>query len=240
MSPVKERLKNNGRVLDVGCGSGVWLFDMASGMPRTKFYGVDIVPIQPSQKPFNVEFVMADLKKKLPFEDGFFDFVHIRTMNSWLEESLYLDVVIPEMIRVLKPNDGWIEVLEPDLEMHNAGPMSQPLVNTTAQYLAKRGITLEVNKRIEKALESNKELGEVFHEVAVCPIGSWDSRLGESAAAIAIPTLLAILVSGKKVKKRESDVLYKELLDEANRHRSFFRQNRYFARKLANPTLSLQ
>lgn len=231
MSPVKERIKNNGRVLDVGCGSGVWLFDMASEMPRTKFYGIDILPIQPSQVPFNVEFVIADLRKGLPFEDGFFDFVHIRTMNTWLEESVYLNV-IPELIRVLKPNDGWIEILEPDLITHNAGPIIRPLSDTTSQYIARRGITLEVNKRIKSALESSKELGEVFHETAICPIGSWDSRLGESAAAIAIPTLLAILVSGSKIKKKEADTLYNELLQEANRHRSYFRQNRFFARKL--------
>ncbi|RIA91331.1 hypothetical protein C1645_822183 [Glomus cerebriforme] len=43
-APIGRRLAQGGKVLDVGCGPGTWLLDLAHEYKHTKFVGVDIEP----------------------------------------------------------------------------------------------------------------------------------------------------------------------------------------------------
>ncbi|CAG8701117.1 10432_t:CDS:2, partial [Ambispora gerdemannii] len=62
-SPIHEKLKQGGmRVLDSGCGMGIWTLDMANEYPASTFVGVDVVEISPiNTRPPNAEFLQFNL-----------------------------------------------------------------------------------------------------------------------------------------------------------------------------------
>jgi SAM-dependent methyltransferase len=44
------------RVLDLGCGTGIWSIELAPKFPGAQFVGVDIAKIQPTKLPLNLRF----------------------------------------------------------------------------------------------------------------------------------------------------------------------------------------
>jgi SAM-dependent methyltransferase len=51
------------RVLDAGCGTGIWAIDFADEHPEAEVLGIDLSPIQPAFLPPNVTFVVDDLEE---------------------------------------------------------------------------------------------------------------------------------------------------------------------------------
>ena len=96
-----------GRVLDVGCGTGIWSLDFADAHPAAEVTGIDLSPIQPSWVPPNCHFAIDDIEEEWTFQPDYFDFIHIRclmgSISNWPE--LY-----KQAYRHLAPG-GWIEHL---------------------------------------------------------------------------------------------------------------------------------
>ena len=92
------------KILDVGCGSGIWLDRL------NKQFGVDGVGVDISTHSLkdavnasseDIVFVGGDTSH-LPFQDGFFDAVFSLDV---LEHVVEQDLCLREMVRVLKPGD---------------------------------------------------------------------------------------------------------------------------------------
>ena len=64
--------------MDVGCGSGAWVIEVAETFPSAMVFGVDISPVQPTLVPDNCEFHINDLNDGLKFDDGSMDLVQGR------------------------------------------------------------------------------------------------------------------------------------------------------------------
>src|SRR5947208_15762240 len=87
---------------------------MSDKYKKSEFTGIEVNPsCYPKEiKPFNVSFIECNILERvgIPFDDDYFDFVHVRfmifsfTLKEW-------EIVIPEIIRVCKP-EGWIEIVE--------------------------------------------------------------------------------------------------------------------------------
>ncbi|PKY58467.1 S-adenosyl-L-methionine-dependent methyltransferase [Rhizophagus irregularis] len=99
-SPIEERLmQEKCKVLDIGCGPGTWLLDLANKYEKSLFYGLDNNSIFPNEiKPSNLNFIKADMFDGLPFPDNEFDFVHQGTMAFIIKADQW-DFIISEMIR---------------------------------------------------------------------------------------------------------------------------------------------
>ncbi|KAG1226582.1 hypothetical protein G6F67_008918 [Rhizopus microsporus] len=98
-------------ILDVGCGSGVWIMDMVQEYPNCTYHGCDIVNIL--YKNVDVEqftFSKGNVIKGLPYEDNTFDFVHMRFFVLALREDEW-PMAIKELIRVTKPG-GMVQISE--------------------------------------------------------------------------------------------------------------------------------
>jgi ubiquinone/menaquinone biosynthesis C-methylase UbiE len=68
-------------VLDSGCGPATWTFEMAKDFPNSKFYGIDVSFVFPELiKPANVELVIGNITKDIPFPDNTFDYIHQRLL----------------------------------------------------------------------------------------------------------------------------------------------------------------
>ncbi|PKY41984.1 S-adenosyl-L-methionine-dependent methyltransferase [Rhizophagus irregularis] len=120
-APVEEKLTLGCKVLDVACGPGTWLLDLATIYDKSNFFGLDIKPVFPKEiKPCNLEFIEADIFDGLPFRDNEFDFTHIESMVNILTTEQW-NFTLSELIRVTKPG-GYIEITELYLNIDKTSP----------------------------------------------------------------------------------------------------------------------
>lgn len=69
------------RVLNAGCGTGIWAIDFAGEHPDTEVLGIDLSPIQPAFIPPNATFVVDDLEQEWAFSNKF-DFIYMRMLSA--------------------------------------------------------------------------------------------------------------------------------------------------------------
>ncbi|KAJ3291968.1 hypothetical protein HK104_005670 [Borealophlyctis nickersoniae] len=112
-APVTEMLKQSeARILDAGCGSGIWAMEMATDFPHAQVEAFDLAAVQPTTiKPNNLEFSVHDVTQPLPWPDNTFDFVRMRFLVVGLKTETW-PLVIKELARIVKPG-GYLELCEP-------------------------------------------------------------------------------------------------------------------------------
>jgi SAM-dependent methyltransferase len=106
-------------IVDVGCGNGRWVMEVAAQFPSARVTGIDIMQPEPfvslgrglDRIPANASFVQSDILQGLPFPDGQFDFVHIRQMYEVIPAAAW-GPLLQDVFRVTRPG-GWAESLEP-------------------------------------------------------------------------------------------------------------------------------
>src|SRR5262249_22287442 len=108
------------RVLDVGCGTGGWLLEVARTYPSIKkLVGADIsdkmlayahAQAVAEQLDKQVQFQATDALRALPFSDNFFDLVNQRLGASWLRTWEWKKILL-EYQRVVRPG-GIIRITE--------------------------------------------------------------------------------------------------------------------------------
>jgi SAM-dependent methyltransferase len=98
------------RVLDIGCGTGLWAIDFADENPSAEVLGTDLSPIQPSWVPPNAKFYIDDAESEWVYPPSeAFDFIHCRTMSGSITDW---ERLIGQCYTHLAPG-GWVEFQEP-------------------------------------------------------------------------------------------------------------------------------
>jgi ubiquinone/menaquinone biosynthesis C-methylase UbiE len=113
-------------ILDIGCGTGRWVMEMATAFPAARVIGIDIVAPNPAESlglginviPPNVAFRQVDATQPLPFPDASFDYVHLCLLYAVIPAAAW-NTLIGECVRATRVG-GWIESVE-----------ALPLSNTT-------------------------------------------------------------------------------------------------------------
>ncbi|TFK41937.1 S-adenosyl-L-methionine-dependent methyltransferase [Crucibulum laeve] len=101
--------------LDLGCGSGSWIMDVAREFPNCNAVAVDLVPMQSPQMPSNLRSEVDDINLGLEHFYGDFNVVHARLMSSGIKDY---HRVIDQISHVLRPG-GLIDVAEFDFYPYN-------------------------------------------------------------------------------------------------------------------------
>ncbi|KAI1736066.1 S-adenosyl-L-methionine-dependent methyltransferase [Xylaria scruposa] len=92
--------ENVQKVLDVGCGTGIWAIDFADQYPHAEVIGVDISPSQPQWIPPNLKFEIDDITQPWTYAPNSFDYVHMRWLIGAIPNWYTL---FREVFDVLKP-----------------------------------------------------------------------------------------------------------------------------------------
>ncbi|KAJ5785181.1 uncharacterized protein N7503_010393 [Penicillium pulvis] len=99
------------QILDVGTGSGIWPIDMATIFPNTTITGTDLSPVQPTEVPENVHFLVDDAtEEEWLWDADHFDFIHVAHMSGAIAS---FKQVLRQSFKHLKPG-GYIECQETD------------------------------------------------------------------------------------------------------------------------------
>ncbi|EPB87591.1 hypothetical protein HMPREF1544_05573 [Mucor circinelloides 1006PhL] len=106
--------ENGAKILDLGCGPGTWIMDVATEFPSSEFIGVDMCDVFPNNiRPANVTFQIGNVLEGLAFEDNTFDMVNFRMFILAFKTEEWAPV-LKEIKRVLKPG-GFILSREPGM-----------------------------------------------------------------------------------------------------------------------------
>lgn len=168
-------------ILDVGCGTGQWVREMAVQFPQANVVGLDL--LAPSSFtaegdgdwPGNSAFMPGDVVNGLPFADASFDFVHQRLLVGALPASQW-PAVVRELARVARPG-GWIELVEA-APVPGGGPALQALREWLVSVCQERGLDPLIGPKIGTLLR-RAGLDLISFREARLPLGAYGDRLGE-------------------------------------------------------------
>jgi ubiquinone/menaquinone biosynthesis C-methylase UbiE len=135
------------RLLDVGCGTGGWLIEIAKAYPTIKLLvGVDIskrmveyarTQAEAQEVSDRVEFHMMDALRMLEFPPRFFDLVNQRLGNSYLR-SWDWPKLLQEYQRVTRPG-GIMRITESEMSVESSSPTLTRLFEVALAALAQAG-----------------------------------------------------------------------------------------------------
>ncbi|KAI9314243.1 S-adenosyl-L-methionine-dependent methyltransferase [Dichotomocladium elegans] len=130
-------LEKGAKILDIGCGPGTWLMDVATEYPDCELVGVDMCHVFPSDiRPANVQFIVGNVLERLPFDDNTFDFVNLRFLMLAFRKEDWL-VAFREVFRVLKPG-GCVQELESSM-LDRGSPFTKWVGEVFTNVMRERG-----------------------------------------------------------------------------------------------------
>lgn len=108
-------------VLDIGCGAGDWLIDLAHLYPTIQMYGLDInhetLRLAHDRCVYshltNIQWRQIDSMQDVSLPDSYVDLIHLRRCHYWITPQRWR-TFFAACTRLLKPG-GWISVT--DIEM---------------------------------------------------------------------------------------------------------------------------
>ncbi|HEY7414014.1 MAG TPA: methyltransferase domain-containing protein [Ktedonobacteraceae bacterium] len=103
-------LSKASQVLDIACGPGGWLLDLATHYPHIYGVGIDISQLMieyaasqaASMMLPNAQFHVMDVTKSLDFPDASFDLVNARVLTSFLAKERW-PALLQECFRITRP-----------------------------------------------------------------------------------------------------------------------------------------
>lgn len=218
--PIKNLLQDGIKVLDVGCGSGVWCLDMAYEFDNSIYWGMDISEKFPNNiKPLNCNFKVGNIIKEFPLESNYFDFIHQRLLVAGIPAKDWINVI--NNIKIGLKNNGWLQLVECYLEPYNAGPKFKKLMDCGINILEDNKLDPYIAKKLKNILIQDNNFININEETIDIPIG-WDGKIGEMHAndwKEIFQSLKPIL----SLELKDFDIIIKEAIDECEQYKTFFK-----------------
>jgi SAM-dependent methyltransferase len=203
------------RVLDVGCGTGQWAFEVCDQFPDALVVGLDLVASKP-ERPSHYRWVNGNVLQGLPLASGRFDFVHQRLLVAAVPVASWPSLVA-DLVRVTR-RGGWVELVEVAWKVARAGPATERLLALTREMSASRGLdsTGAVFDSVDRYLEEAGLVNVERREIA-CPIGDWGGQMGSLGATdlrAAFTRICEVLEAQSKLTASEGRDLIRQAQEE--------------------------
>lgn len=138
-------------IMDLACGPGGWVLDVAHAYPKIAVTGADISNTMIryaraqawSQGLENAQFEVVDALKPLPFADNSFDMVNGRLMGPFMPTAVW-PALLGECMRITRPG-GIIRLTEPDNYGLTTSPAYQRLCELGIQAMQRVGQAFALN-----------------------------------------------------------------------------------------------
>lgn len=211
-------------ILDVGCGTGRWVTEMAQEFPQAELTGIDLkVPEEETALfPRNSHFHAGNVLNRLPFEDSFFDFVHQRLLIFAIPQIRWQQL-INELVRVTR-RSGWVELIEVNPSFQHMGPATERILHLVVQSAQQLGLDLAISQHIGTLL-SAAGLKRVGTSTQLVPLGTWGGPLGTMAIADILATAQGMkpaVVAQTPTTLEEFDRLAMQMAEEVEEYRTTF------------------
>lgn len=177
-------------ILDVGCGTGLWVREMAQQFPHAQLTGLDLdLSSVKKSHPLNCQFLTDNILQGLSFADGSFDFVHQRLLVAALP-ALSWPMVVQELVRMTR-SSGWVELLEIGQSMTNPGPATSAFLQWWTTFSERTGFDTTIVEHLGDLLRG-AGLGRVTQRCIKAPVGQWGGHAGILLARNMIEVLEAV------------------------------------------------
>lgn len=221
------------RVLEVGCGSGVFLPVLAEGVRESgKVIGLNQAPTfveQARQRTYETQWIQVDQGDAcaLPYPDQAFDAAHCERVLMHLEDP---SAALCEMRRVVRPG-GRVVVAEPDW----ASIIIDCVDHDALEALMRQAMTIRRNPRIGREL--NRRLagvGLTERQIEVVPIFSLD--FGELVTyGLDLSQAADVLAAAAGLDRRRAQEVI-DALECASRDRTFCAFGGYYVARGTVPS----
>jgi SAM-dependent methyltransferase len=222
------------RVVDVGCGTGQWGFEVCAEFPAALVVGLDLVAGKPERPP-GYRLVKGNLLHGLPFGDDRFDFVHQRFLSSGVPTSSW-PTVVEDLVRVARPG-GWVELVESVMRVEGLGPANERLSEVMLGLAGAMG--LDTTNAVFNSLDDRLRragLASVMRREVSLPIGLWGGTVGSLMATdmrAACTRVLQLLEARGTLGGDEAHDLLQRAQEEWERYRPSWTVAVAFGRKPA-------
>ncbi|EJD54471.1 hypothetical protein AURDEDRAFT_110104 [Auricularia subglabra TFB-10046 SS5] len=199
-------------VLDLGCGTGAWLADVATDFPHVDAVGVDLVPPQITYSPNNVD----DINLGLEHFYGQFNVVSARLISAGIKDYAGL---VDQISRILRP-DGLLVLGECDFRCYDEKMEIFPLPTSPAfcspsvpavarfighlrQCIRARGGHVDAASLLHRWISQHRAFRDIVHRdvyFPLCPFMKGDSaeaRRQRKIGLYAREDVLAFIDSGR-------------------------------------------
>ncbi|TLD27127.1 hypothetical protein PspLS_04433, partial [Pyricularia sp. CBS 133598] len=174
-----SRVEENSHVLDLGCGTGLWVILMAHELhPKPSlFIGADVQMTQPDLIPSTVRFTPADIEAAWTEEmvqHAPYDLINCRLMKGAIRSwpALYEKIAAH-----LKPETGVFEQFEIDWQFRcDDGPIPPALKqwsDEVMQAMDQHGMSIRCNREETRSMLLNHGFDDVQEQAIVLPISNW-------------------------------------------------------------------
>lgn len=139
--------------LDLACGPGGWVQDLARDHPQMEVYGVDIshlmieyaTTLAQSQQLTNAHFLEMDVTLPLNFPDASFDLINVRYLLGFLRTARWPNL-FQECKRLLRPG-GLFRITESEMVGVSTSPALERMIAWFIQALWKTGQSFSCDGR---------------------------------------------------------------------------------------------
>jgi cyclopropane fatty-acyl-phospholipid synthase-like methyltransferase len=148
--PSKLDLSNTHDILDIACGPGGWVLDVAQAYPDKQVMGIDFSNLMinfaqyqaAASKASNVSFKVMNVLKPLDVSDNSFDFVNVRFISGFMPKNEWPQF-LQECFRITRPG-GTIRLTEFEATMSNSYAVEKFSI-LLAQAMQKAGQSFSPN-----------------------------------------------------------------------------------------------
>ncbi|OBT51722.1 hypothetical protein VE04_07555 [Pseudogymnoascus sp. 24MN13] len=162
------------KILDLGCGTGIWCIDVADEYPSAEVIGVDIAPTQPEWVPPNCRFELDDMERPWMWKENSFDFIFCRDLLLACRDfPKLIDQCYTSVPPLLPPSNLPIPIANPNSHVKPGGYVEFQAVTAC---IGSDDNTLPVDGSFQKFADNLNKSAKIFGTPIDDPL-RWKGRL---------------------------------------------------------------